>query len=170
MALGWHVCAASSPDIYPLEVLRAVLGQGRGSRLYMELRERMGAAFDVEAALYPLREPGLFVVSAHLREEDVRRVTDETLRQMNKLKDEPVSVAELSRAVSNIEASHMLDTETAEGQAYALGYWSTVYGGGDPAEYMENIRKVTPEDVQKVAQKYLGEGNYTLSVIRPEGQ
>lgn len=169
MAMGWHVCAACSPDIYPVEVLRAVLGQGRGSRLSMDLMERSGAAYDVEATLFPMKAPGLLVVSAHLRGDGVGKVAAETLRQINKLKEEPVSGAELDRAVANIEATHMLDTETSEGQAYALGYWATVYGGSDPTLYMRNIRKVTPEDIRRVAQKYLGEGNYTLSVIRPGG-
>jgi len=170
MALGWHICSASDPDIYAMDVLRAVLGQGRGSRLYLELRERMSAVYDVDTDIYPLRDPGLMTISAHLREEDVLRVTSETLRQVNKLKDELVSDEELQRAISSIAASVLLGTETAEGQAFALGYWDTVYGGGDPAEYMRNIQKVTPDDVQRVAQKYLGEGNYTLSMIKPAGR
>ncbi len=170
MALGWHVSSASDPDIYPLDVLRAVLGQGRGSRLFLELRERMAAVYDVDTELFPLRDPGMLAIVTHLREDDIPRVTSEVLRQVNKLKDEPVTDSELQRAVNGIEASILLGTETAEGQAYALGYWTTVYGGGDPSVYMANIRKVTPDDIQRVAQKYLGEGNYTLSIIKPAGQ
>jgi len=170
MALGWRVCKASDPDLYPLDVLRAVLGQGKGSRLPLELRDRSGMAFDVEAELFPLKDPGVFVVTAHLRGGDMRRVTTEVMRQINSLKDEPVKKDELERAINGIDASHMLETETAEGQAYALGYWATVYGKKDPAKYMDEIRKVTPDDITRVAQKYLGEGNYVLSVIEPEGR
>ncbi|MBI5696660.1 MAG: insulinase family protein [Nitrospirae bacterium] len=169
MAMGWHICSASDPDMYAAEVLRAILGQGKGSRLFQELRERMGAAFDVEAELFPLREPGLFVLTAHLKADDLRRVTSEVLRQVNKLKDEYVTDAELARAVDSIEAGYLLDNETAEGQAYGLGYWATVHGEDDPGMYVENIRRVTPEDLRRVAQKYLGEGNYTLSLVGPEG-
>ena len=167
MALGWHVCSASDPDIYALEVLRAVLGQGKGSRLYLELRERMGVVSDVECVLFPLRDPGVLVVLARLREDDLQQASDEILRQVNRLKDESISEQELARAINNVEAAHLLSTESAEGQAYALGYWTVVYGGSDPLEYMQNIRKVTPADVRMAAQKYLGEGNYTLSVIKP---
>lgn len=166
-AMGWHICSASDPDMYALEVLRAILGQGKGSRLYQELRERMGAAFDADAEIFPLREPGMLVLTAHMKPGDVKRVTEEVLRQVNKLKDEYVSDAEVSRAVSGIEAGYMLDNETAEGQAYGLGYWAAVHGEDDPGEYMRNIRGVTPEDLRRVAQKYLGEGNYTLSLVAP---
>jgi len=168
MAVGWHVCAAADPDIYPMEVLGAVLGLGRGSRLYMELRERMGLVYDVDTELLPMKDPGMLVTLVRLKEDDMTRVTAEILRQMNKLKDEKVSDAELARALNSLESSRLVDSETADGQAYSLGYWYTVYGKKDPEEYVKEIRKVTPADVQRVAQKYLGEGNYTVSVIKPE--
>jgi zinc protease len=170
MALGWRVAAAADEDIYPLEVLSAALGYGRGSRLYMELRERKGLVSDLKTELYPLRDPGLLAVHAYTTEDNVAPVTDEILRQVNKLKDEVLSEAELARAISNIVASHLLNDESAEDQAYALGYWATVYGGKDPARYIQNIRKVTALDVRRVAQKYLGEGNYTVYVIKPGSQ
>lgn len=167
MVLGWHVCAAVDEDIYPLEVLCAALGQGRGSSLFMELRERKGLVSDLKTDLYPLKEPGLLAVHAYTTQDNVDPVTDEILRQVNKLKDDVISESELARAIGNIEAEHLLNDESAEGQAYALGYWATVYGGKDPAKYIQNIRKVTALDVRRVAQKYLGEGNYTVYVIRP---
>jgi len=167
MALGWHVCAASDPDIYALDVLSAVLGEGRGARLYMELRERTGIVYDVDVDLFPMKDPGVFVITAHLAGGDVRRVLDETLEQMDKLKEAPISTAEMDRALNAIEAAHQPGNQPADDQAYSLGYWAAVYGGKDPEGYMENIRKVTPDDLQRVAQKYLGAGNYTLSVISP---
>lgn len=170
MVLGWHVAAATNEDVYPLEVLAAALGQGKGSSLFMELRERKGLVFDLKTDLFPLKEPGLLAVHACTTEDNVQPVTDEILHQVNRLKDDGISRPELERAISNIEAGHLLNDESAEGQAHELGYWATVYGGKDPAKYIRSIREVTAQDVRRVAQKYLGEGNFTVYVIRPGAQ
>jgi zinc protease len=167
-SFGWHVSSASDPDFYPLETLNYILGYGRGSRLAVELQEREGIAFDVTSRLLPLKDPGMLVVSMKLRPDDIRRTTDEVMRQLNKLKDELVSDAELARAKGAIENNYMLDNSTAEGIAYSLGYASTVYGAKAAGTFMQNIRSVTALDVQRVAQKYLGQGNYTLSVVKPQ--
>lgn len=171
MALGWRVTSANDPDIYALDVLTQVIGGGKGSRLFLELQERKGLAFNVRAELVPLKDQGLLVIFADIVDGDnVRPVTDEILKQMNRLKDEAVSAQEVERAIQRIQSMHMVANETCEGQAYSLGYWSMVYGGNDPALYMQRIRNVTPREVQRAAQRYLGEGNYTISIIRPEGE
>jgi zinc protease len=168
--LGWHICSANSPDIYALEVLSTILGRGRGSRLYMELRERQGIAYGIKAEMFPLREPGLLAVQARMDPDNVEQFQDEVLRQVNRLKDEYVPEEELDRAKNMIAAAHLINGETSEGQAYALGYWAAVYRGADPEQYMQGINNVTAEGVRRAALKYLGEGNYTLSVIVPENK
>jgi zinc protease len=169
MAMGWHVCPTSDKDIYPLEVLRAVMGEGSGSRLAMELISRKPLAIAVGAELYAYSDRGLFVVNATLADpDDISKTKEELLGQAYKLKTDLITGDELKRAVMSIERQQLESTETADGQAYALGYWATVYGGKTPGEYMDSIRAVTAEDVRRAAQTYLGEGNYTLSIIKPE--
>jgi zinc protease len=168
--LGWHICSAKDPDIYALQVLGAILGGGRGSRLYMELRERQGIAYGIKTEMFPLREPGLMAVQARMDPDNVEQFQDEVVRQVNRLKDEYVPEAELDRAKTMIAAARLISAETSEGQAYALGYWAAVYGGADPGQYMQGINNVTAEGVRRVALKYLGEGNYTLSAIVPENK
>ena len=166
--LGWHICSARDTDIYALEVLGAILGGGRGSRLYMELRERQGIVYSIKTETFPLREPGLMTVQARMGPDNIAQFRDEVLEQVNRLKDEYVPEAELDRAKRTIAASNLISCETAEGQAYALGYRATEYGEGDPGQYIQGIKSVTVEEVRRAAQKYLGEGNYTLSAIVPE--
>jgi len=169
IAMGWHVCPTSDKDIYPLEVLRAVMGEGSGSRLAMELISRKPLAMAVGAGLYAYSDRGLFVVNATLADPlDISVTREELLRQALKLKTDLITGEELERAVMGIERQQLESMGTAEGQAYALGYWATVYGGKTPGEYMDSIRAVSAEDVRRAAQTYLGEGNYTLSIIKPE--
>jgi zinc protease len=168
--LGWHICSARDQDIYALEVLSAILGGGRGSRLSMELRERQGIVYDIRTKMFPLRGPGLMTVQARMDPDNLARFTEGVLRQVNHLKDENVPEAELDRAKRMVIASHLIRSETSEGRAYALGYWATEYGGGDPGDYIQGISSVTVKEVRRAAQTYLGEGNYTLSAIVPENK
>jgi zinc protease len=169
-AYGWRVCPANDPDIYPLEVLSAILGGGRGSRLPVELKERRGIAYNIRTELVPMKEQGMFIVFADLTDGDnLSQVTDELLRQLNRLKDEDlVTDKEVARAVARIETLQMQESETAEGLGYSLGYWAVVSGEKDTSKYLQGIKKVTAEDVKRVAQRYIGEGSYTLSVVAPE--
>jgi len=170
-AYGWRVCPSNDPDIYPLEVLSEILGGGRGSRLSLELRERRGIAYNIRSELSPMREQGMFMVFADLTDGDnLSQVTDELLRQINRLKDEDlVTDDEVARAVARIETLQMQESETAEGLGYSLGYWAIISGERDTSKYIQSIKKVTAEDVKRVAQRYIGEGNYTLSVVAPDG-
>jgi len=101
--------------------------------------------------------------------DNLSQVTDELLRQINRLKDEDlVTDEEVARAVARIETLQMRENETAEGLGYSLGYWAVVSGEKDTSRYLQGIKKVTAEDVKRVAQRYIGEGSYTLSVVKPE--
>ncbi|MHB8173450.1 MAG: M16 family metallopeptidase [Nitrospirota bacterium] len=166
--LGWHICSANNPDIYALEVLGVILGGGKGSRLYMELRERRGIAYGIEMEMFPLREPGILAVRARMDPLNISQFSNVVLGEVDRIKDRGVPQAELDSAIRAIIASDMINNGTAEGQAYALGYWATVYGGTDPRQYIQGIKSVTADEVRRVAQKYLGEGNYTLSTIMPK--
>jgi len=168
MAMGWHICEASEKDIYALDALRAVLGLGRGSQLSMNIKERRRLVVDISAELFAMREPGMFVITAKLKGEDVKRATEERLKELNDIKQNPVEGFRLRDAAKAVESWHVISTRDAEGQAFALGYWATVYGWGDQPDYIDNITEVTPADLQRVAQKYIGEGNYTLVVVGPE--
>lgn len=168
--LGWHICSARGQDLYALEVLGAILGGGRGSRLYMELRERQGIAYGIKTKVFLRREPGMLAVRACMDPDNIARFTDEVLRQLDRLKGGYVTEAELDRAKRTIVDSHLINGETSEGQAYALGRWATEYGGDDPGRYIQGIRGVTAEEVRRAAQTYLGDGNYTLSAIVPENK
>lgn len=170
LAYGWRVAPASDRDVYALEVLSALLGSGRGSRLYLEIRQRDGLADNVRSDFMPLKDEGMLVVFADLTDPDgVGQLTDELLRQINRVKDKGVSQDEVARAVARVGGAQMMANDTAEGQAYSLGYWATVYGGKDPEGFAKKIKQVTPDDVKRVARTYLAEGSYSLAIIQPEG-
>ena len=62
--LAWHIPAMTNTDVYPLDVLAIVLGQGKSSRLYRELRQKRGLVHRIEATSYTPAYPGLFVIDA----------------------------------------------------------------------------------------------------------
>jgi zinc protease len=168
--LAWHIPAVTDPDVYPLDVLAIVLGQGKSSRLYRELRQKRGLVHSIEASSYTPAHPGLFSVEA-MTDADKRNAAIAAIRdEIRALGESPVSDAELQKAIK-ISISNYLDRlKTMEGQASDIAHNEILVG--DPnfsATYLDNLRRVSVKDVQRVARRYLADNNLTITTLDPTG-
>jgi len=168
--IAWHIPALTDPDAYPLDVLAIVAGQGRSSRLYRDLRETQGLVHSVDASSYTPSYPGLFgvnaVADASKRDAAIAAIREE----MKQFVEKPVSEAECRKAIKISVSNHLGTLKTMAGQASDLAQNEIFVN--DPnfsAVYLENIRKVTPQDLQRVAQRYLTDENLTIVTLDPEG-
>jgi zinc protease len=168
--LAWHIPAITSPDVSALDVMAIILGQGKSSRLYRELRQNRGLVHAIEASSYTPAHPGLFTVEA-MADPDKRDAAIAAVRvEMKKLATEPVTDTELRKAVKTSVSDHLDRLKTMEGQASDLAQNELTVG--DPnfsATYLENLRKVRPEDIRRVAEKYLTDDNLTITSLNPIG-
>jgi zinc protease len=148
---GWD-----DPDEAALLVLSEVLGGG-ASRIQRRLRGELGIAYRTSATFeVGLHEPGIFQVFLETENASAGRAIQAALAEARRLREEPVPEAELAFARNGLIDSFPLRFEDASSVAglYAeddyLGrphaYWRT---------YRDRIRRVTPEQVQRVAQRYL---------------
>ncbi len=168
--LAWHVPNISSPDVYPLDVLAIILGQGRSSRLYQDLREKRGLVHSIAANNYTPRYPGLFTVEAQT-DADKREAAITAIREeIQRVRQQPVSPAEVQKAIK-ITVSQMLDRlKTMDGQASDIA--NNQFLLDDPnfsQTYLANIQRVTADDVQRVARTYLTDQNQTTTTLDPTG-
>ncbi|HKQ31041.1 MAG TPA: pitrilysin family protein [Burkholderiales bacterium] len=171
--LGYHapgITTADTPDPYALAVAAAVLDGGGAARLPRELvRERQLAA-GVEASYSPLgRGPELFVVGGTPATGHNVEELEKALRtQVARLRDEPVSAAELKRIKAQVVASDVYARDSVYYQASRLAQIASL--GLDlnlPELYVERIKRVTAEQVQAAARKYLLDTNLTVAVLDP---
>ena len=157
-----------SPDADPLRIAEVILSRGDSSRMNQSLVYRQQIASQASASADFRADIGLFdvtVITAGGKSADAAEKA--ALAELEKLKTEPVSAAELDKARNILLSDALESRETAEGQAFALGEAAVTLG--DPERVntdIERLQAVTAADVQRVAQKYFTPENRV--VIRYE--
>lgn len=170
LAIAFHGPSGEHEDGYALDVLATILGSGRSSRLYQRLKEEKRLVTDVDAFFLTQKEPGLFFVFATLKEENLGIVEVEIIAEISNLVREPATEEELERAKTFLTTDYAYETETNRDQAEAMGYYETIAGDyGLALDYPKMVRKVSSRDVQRVAERYLSGGDYSIAIVKPEG-
>ncbi len=83
LAMGFHGPDIASQDLYAMDVLSVVLGQGEGSILYRKLREDKELVYSIEAWSYTPCDPGIFCITAILEEEHIEAVKKEIWQELS---------------------------------------------------------------------------------------
>ncbi len=155
-----------NPDFYAFQVMNYILGGGGfASRLMDTIRETRGLAYSVSSTFEPGLEPGPFYISLETKTENAAEAVELILKEVERLRTEPVSDAELADAKSYLIGSFPRRLD-ATGKRAALMAYVEFYGLGldYPRRYAEIIRGITAADVQRVAQQYLHPERYLLVV------
>jgi zinc protease len=168
--LAWHMPDVRHPDTAALDVLSTLLGSGRSSRLYQAVREKTGLAHSVSAWVYTPGQTGLFGVSGVCDGDKFSAARDAILAEVERMKVERVSSAELAKAVKQFTAATLATRKTMEGQAQDLGSnWMIASDLNFSERYLAAVRRLTPEDLRRVACEYLTETNRTVFALLPDG-
>ena len=161
---GFHMPADGTADAYPLRLASKILSDGESSRIYTRLVYDKQIAVQAESSGNFTEDPNLFFVFAvmnggHSPAEGETQVDAE----LNRLKTELVSGADLEKAKNQILRDFILSRQTAQSRADELGYAAVVLK--DPElinTELQRFLNVTPEDIQRVARKYFVKENKTL--------
>jgi len=166
---GYHVPALTHKDSYPLSVLELVLSAGKSSRLYKSL------VYEKQMALYAggdysmvSTDPSMFYIyAASMPGKPVEEVEKAIYAEIDKFKTEPVTEKELTKAKNQIEASFIMGQDSNFNRAMLLGQYETVASWKLLDKYVDEMRKVTAEDVMRVAKQYFSEDNRTVGILVP---
>jgi zinc protease len=167
-AITYLLPTRKSHDADALRVAEVILGRGKSSRMNQSLVYRQQIAASASASADLRDDAGLFeliIITAGGKSADAAE--NAALSELDKLKTEPVTAAELDKARNVLLFSVLKARETAEGQAFALGDAAVRFG--DPERVNTDIARlqaVTAAEVQRVAQKYFTPENRV--VIRYE--
>jgi zinc protease len=167
--LSFHISSIKSKDIYPLDVLALILGQGDSSRLFHRIKTEKQLVHSISAYSYLPRDPGVLIIGATLDPQKSLNALEEILKETYRLRYEEISPEELEKAKINLESDFIYQGETVQGQARKLGYFETLTGNINfQEEYLKGISEVTPEDIMRVANTYLRNTNLTVGLLVPE--
>lgn len=165
LVLGFRSYGIDSLENVKLRVLAGILSAGMSSRLFMKLREEMGACYYVSAANDTYTDHGIFQIVAGVDTKRTSEVISVLLGECKKLKETLVSDEELERTKNNIIGSASLSLEGSDSQADFLATQEVLKGKIETLEEIEvKIKSVTKEELQKIAQAIFVEKNINLAV------
>lgn len=166
--LGGLGYGRSDPRRYAATLLATILGEGMSSRLFIQVRERRGLAYNVVADMEDFRDCGLFAIYAGLKLEKALEGVKVIKAEVDKLIEEPVLEEELKK-VKEMQRGHMALREESTNflaQYYGL-QWVLDRKIETPQEYLAKLDQVTAEEIQEVAQDLLSKEKLNLQIIGP---
>jgi len=158
-----------SRDSYSLQVLDSILTEGKSSRLYKKLVRDQFIFNSVSSAYYETIDPFIYSIVGELREGTKPASGEAALfKEITLLQLQPPSEREVEKAKNQLEADFTFDREIIDEQAKRLGVAEILYGYGNLEKYIQKIRSVTPEDIQRTAQKYFRDEDRIVGWLLPE--
>src|SRR5215813_11135998 len=156
LILGNLAIERNNPDYYALDVMNQVLGGGASARLFLNLREDKGYTYGAYSGFTAAKYRGAFRASTEVQTDVTKGSMDELIYEFKRIRDEKTPADEFDRAKRTIVGSFALQLESPQSllgdiitqKIYNLpaDYWDT---------YPQKIAAVTPDEVQRVARKYL---------------
>jgi zinc protease len=165
-AFGWRTAGPMHADTPAIEMLAAVLGTGRASRLYRATRERKLVS-GISAFNYTPRDIGIFTIHAEAPPDKATTAIAAAWDQVRRVRDEGVRDDELERIRRITESRWVRRLEDMEGQANHLAEWEALGRWEMGDEFLERMLSVTAADVRDVAGRYLRDETVSLFTYRP---
>jgi zinc protease len=166
----YHVPSLPDEDSYALEVLATVLSGGKSSRLYKSLVYKDNIAISAFAEYNgTMKDPYLFILGGTAAPGISSDEVEEALyAEIDAVKDKGPSEFELKKAKNQLEADFIMSQDSLFYQAMLLGIFEILGDWKLRDIYIDEIQKVTADDVIRVANKYLHQDNRTVGVLVPE--
>lgn len=171
MLIGFRGTTVDAKDSYALDVLSTILGQGRTSVFYRDIKDAKQLAYSISAANTGFKDDGIFYISANFAPDKMKQLEETIFEDIKNIQKNGITPAQLNTAQNMIERDTQYDRESISNIANEIGY--TVVTTDDTKyykDYISNIKKVTPQEVKKVAEKYLNQNQSAISILIPKTQ
>jgi predicted Zn-dependent peptidase len=167
ICLGVRAWSYLHPDRYAIDLLNTVLGEGMSSRLFLNIRERLGLAYDVHSFTQKYRDTGYVAIYLGVDPKKATQAVSAVVAELRMLSDTEVLPDELERAKEFTKGRLRLELETTNGVAFWLTYQELLLGQiRTIEEELAFVDEVTAEDIKRVAGEIL-RGPLQMSVIGP---
>ncbi len=166
--MAWQGSQFYATDEAALDILTTILTSGRGSRMQGNLVYGKQIAQNVSSFAYTLEAGGMVIVQATAakRDSSLDEIEKEINAEIERIKSQPPSAEEVSRAQNSIEADTIFGMQTVLSKAEQMNNYNTYIGKPDHFQTdLDRYRKVTPADVQRVAKTYLTADRFIMSFV-----
>jgi zinc protease len=166
MRMGRLGATFNDPEFFPETVGGIIEGGGPNSRLFLDIREKRGFAYDVHTEVGPLADGGTFSAVTQVRNEVVVDALQGILEHLDRMATQPVERQELTDAKSYANGVFLLGMEPQRGLADRLVQIKVM---NLPKNYLETyttrINSVEPDQIESTAKKYMATGTDTIVVV-----
>ncbi len=167
VCLGVHAPSYMDGDRHVIDILNCVLGEGMSSRLFLEVREKLGLAYDVHSYVNKMYDTGVLGVYAGTEPRQAARAVGAIVGQLRRMCEERVNPAELTKAKEFYKGRLLLQMESTNSVATWYGGQEALTGKiEDVDETVAEIDAVSADDVMRVAKHLFGQA-LQLAVIGP---
>ena len=171
VCIGTQAWSVKSKQRYPVLVLNTLLGDGMSSRLFQNIREKYGFAYSVYSSATLMSDVGVFSAYIGTDKQHINVSTDLIMKEFDKLRQKPVSKAELNRTKAQLKGSMMLSLESIPHRMMRLGTSELYFRDINPIDaILKQINSVRQDDVQSIANTLFRENHLSKVVIHPDGQ
>ena len=166
LILGWQTGKINDLKEYAtLNIINTILGSGMSSRLFMNIREQEGLAYQLGSSYSPNMLAGSFIVYVGTNPKTLEYSKEKVLKEINKLKTQFVSDKELKSAKERLLGQYVIALETNLDKAETLGWFEASERGYEFIDkYPDVIKSVTASDIIEVANKYFTD-KYVMSAV-----
>lgn len=155
-------------ETYALDILATILGQGKVSRLFRELREEKGLVNQIGVSNMTQTHQGVFYISASLPSENIPEVEQAISQQIASLQDKLIAAKDIERIRTQVANRFIFANERPSDRANLYGYYFSQLQDLAPAlSYPQLIQSISADDLQAAAQKYLNPQAYGVVVMKP---
>ncbi|MCP4215533.1 MAG: insulinase family protein [bacterium] len=168
LLIAYHVPETGSKDYYALDMLNSILSSGRSSRLYRALVDEKQLASRIMAYMPAALDPYLFYIyGVCFRGVDEVTLEKAIYEELDKIIKDGVTEKELQKVKNTMLMQFYRQMETINGRANTIGTYEIFFGGYEklfnaPEEY----KKVTVDDIKRVAATYFTKANRTVGVLK----
>ena len=167
ICLGLPGISLTDPDRYAFLALNGILGDGMSSRLFLNLREQQGLAYDVASSLNHFRDCGSLVVYCGVEPKKTRETVQAVVAELAGMRC-PAPLPELNKAKEFAKGRLMLRMEDTRAVAAWLGAQELLLGRiATVEEIVQEIDRVTAADVTRVAERLIDPDKLRLAVVGP---
>jgi zinc protease len=168
LIMGFPTVSIRDADLYALDVLASIAGDGRASRLYQSVKDQQNLVYEISAFNYTPQYKGYFGITAQTDDDKLAAAQAAIVKVLEEAKTKKPTDEELARAKRKVYTQHIMAKMTAEGLAGNLGSdWFTA-GDMDFSEtYSQHIQEVSADEVLRVAKKYLVAQKLSTAIMRP---
>lgn len=169
LCLGLPGVSLTDPDRYPFLLLNGILGDGMSSRLFVNLRENQGLAYDVASSLSHFRDCGSLVVYCGVEPKKTREAVQAVVAELEGMRC-PAPAEELSKAKEFAKGRLLLRMEDTRSVAAWLGAQELLLGEVATVEdTVAKIDAVTADDITRTAERLIDPERLRLAVVGPGG-